>query len=207
MRANPFLWILSSLVCTLTATPVYEVVRLTMYWVVHESSMKLGSDTALKTCRGQILANVSHQFALKIRLEGSGVLRNGRIINLSNCKCKPGTDFSCFQEVREPLGSFDNILIPFISIATNGTNFGKTAYSPEMDGWIMPNGLRHNGCLRVDDDCPACSNNHIDFFVWNETNYLDLVRRYPISRLHLSYNRYCQLLNWNNEFKKKLLLS
>jgi len=169
-------------------------VRFTMYWVTHETEFSLGSDTALKTCSGTTLANVSKQYANTIRLEGSGVLRSGKVLNLSYCNCNGG--YNCFEEVESPMGSNDNPLKTYISIAANDIGYGKKVYVQEMDGWKLPNGKTHNGCVRLDDTCSTCDDGHIDFFVWDKENYENLDNKYPLEYVNIEVGKSCTLLDY-----------
>lgn len=143
----------------------------TFYWTLDQNDFTGVLNTQLKTCQGQTLATVELAFAQAIRIEGSGLLRDGRLINLGNCGC--GGGFSCFMEIdtsitRWGFGSQDNPLQLFISVAANDIPFGTKIYVPKFDGIQLPSGITpsvHNGCFRLDDSCSTCGSKHIGIFI------------------------------------------
>jgi len=162
-------------ICTVGAT----IQKLTYYWVVHESEFPAGSQANLNTCNGRNLASTSKAFADRIALEGSGYLRDGKtVLNLGSCisdsnPCKPSNgNYNCFIVVDAPVGSNDNPLKPYVSIASNDIPYGTTGIVEEFVGMLTPQGETHNGCVSVDDSCSTCNNkNWIDFYAFKESNY------------------------------------
>lgn len=87
------------------------------------------------------------------------------------------------------LGSGEQNLVPYVSVAANDLPYGQTLYIPQLDGLKLGDGQRHNGCVRVDDDswsfdCKILLYSHtliliflsiacqIDFFVPTYVDYL-----------------------------------
>ena len=71
-----------------------------------------------------------------------------------------------------PVGSNDNPLKPYVSIASNDIAYGTTGIVEEFVGMRTPQGETHNGCVRVDDSCSTCdSKNWIDFYAFRESDY------------------------------------
>ncbi|CAG7821304.1 unnamed protein product [Allacma fusca] len=172
---------LSFLVILSLAWTIQEIqgTRLTFYWVVYEKDYPQGSDEQLATCSGKTLARTSKKFAEDIKVEGSGILRNEDILNLGSCistanPCeKKNGKYNCFDKVSAPLGSQNNKLVPFVSVASNGLPFGTTGVIAEFVGKKLPNGKEtHDGCVRVDDTCSTCTHNDwVDFYVLKKRNY------------------------------------
>ncbi|CAG7729662.1 unnamed protein product [Allacma fusca] len=154
--------------------------KLTYYWVVHENEFPIGSDANLNSCSGQNLAKSSKTFANRIALEGSGFLRDETtVLNLGSCisdsrpcKATGGNNYNCFEKTDAPIGSNDNPLIPYVSIASNDLRFGTTGIVQEFVNKKTPQGETHNGCVRVDDSCSTCNQKDwIDFYALSEANY------------------------------------
>ncbi|KAK9696032.1 hypothetical protein K7432_012687 [Basidiobolus ranarum] len=164
----------------LQATVVARRVKMTYYWVANENDHSGSKNVDIKTCAGKSIAKVSWSFAEAARMEGTARLNNGKVVNLS-CSC--GSGFNCFMaldEKRYPfgLGSQSNALKPFISISANDIPFGSTVIVKELQGLKMPNGITHNGCVRVDDKGWSFGNNHIDLLVGDKKYYEQISRQY-----------------------------
>jgi 3D (Asp-Asp-Asp) domain-containing protein len=136
--------------------------------------------TELYTREGYFIARVRERFAWSLRMEGSGVMLDGRLFNWAGpCNYGYGT---CFQEVdtkQYPFGrgAGQRALIPFKSVAVDPRliRLGETLYFPELDGIPLPDGSIHDGCVRADDVGGAIKKRHIDFFVVTYQNYLTLI--------------------------------
>jgi hypothetical protein len=155
------------------------VFDLTYYWVAYEGDFDPTPTTDVGTCGGQTIATVPTEFADALKLEGSGKLLDGRMINIGGCGCGGGYD--CFIEldpVRFPWGqgSQSNPLQPYLSIATDTAvlSTGTWVYAPGLDGQTLPSGETHDGCLRADDVGGGIDGTHIDWFVGLRDNYLTL---------------------------------
>ncbi|CEI87161.1 hypothetical protein RMCBS344292_01581 [Rhizopus microsporus] len=70
------------------------------------------------------------------------------------------------------LGSGEQNLVPYVSVAANDLPYGQTLYIPQLDGLKLGDGQRHNGCVRVDDDSWSFDSCQIDFFVPTYVDYL-----------------------------------
>lgn len=156
-------------------------VRLTYYWITYQTPKDQGN-VELRSCNGKILhGTASKKFAQTIRMEGSGHLLNGKMLNLGDCNCGDGTNtFHCFDDISKeknaPFGYGVNSipLIPFVSVANNDKSraVGTWLYAADFDGLKLPNGKVHNGCLqKVDSIGRGGTENHIDFFAMTEADY------------------------------------
>ncbi|KAL1924154.1 uncharacterized protein VTP21DRAFT_7189 [Calcarisporiella thermophila] len=156
--------------------------KMTYYWLAKEKDFKKSKLVTLKTCAGKKLASVPETFARSVRLEGSGELAGGRLINLGNCSCKGG--YNCFMEIepehRYGINSYGDPLVPFVSIASNDLhvkNKPRKIYVPQFDGVDVPGSdLKHNGCFLVDDKSYSFGNRHLDIYVTN-IKYYDIMNK------------------------------
>ena len=134
----------------------------------------------LYTRDGYFIRRVRERFAWSLRMEGSGVMLDGRLYNWAGpCNYGYGT---CFQEVdtkEYPFGRGAGLraLIPFKSIAVDPRliRLGEPVYLPELDGIRLPDGSIHDGCVRADDTGGAIKKRHLDFFVVTFENYRTLI--------------------------------
>lgn len=154
-------------------------VKLTYYWIKYQRPIKDEGSVQLRSCDGKTVFGTSSQkFAEELRMEGTGHLLNGKMLNLGNCNCGEGTNtFNCFMDVsknkKAPFGyGVQSIpLKPWSSVANNDKNrrVGSVLYAPDLDGFLLPNGRKHNGCLRkVDHIGRGGKASHIDFFAVHE---------------------------------------
>jgi 3D (Asp-Asp-Asp) domain-containing protein len=166
--------------------------KLTFYWLAFQEdfldqagAVPAGSRTSpvgprtwveLYSRDGYFLARVPERFAWSLRMEGSGVMQDGRIFNYNGpCNYGYGT---CFQQVdvtQFPYGRGAGMrpLIPFKSVAVDPKviALGETLYLPELDGILLPDGSLHDGCVRADDVGGAIKRRKMDFFVVTYANY------------------------------------
>ena len=96
-------------------------------------------------------------------MEGTGLLKSGLLVNVGSSD----SVFEILDRKKHPfgLGSGDNNIYPFVSVASNDLPQGTTLYLKMLDGITLPNGIKHNGCVRVDDVGDSFSGCQLDFFV------------------------------------------
>ncbi|HEY5925875.1 MAG TPA: 3D domain-containing protein [Kofleriaceae bacterium] len=177
---------------------------LRFYWMVLESDYdepaspnvpKSGrgkekvSETArvdLYTPLGFFLGRFTEQFAWALRLEGSGLMADGRVINYAG-RCDYGyatkqssgpAKATCFEQLdvdQFPFGRGAGLrpLIPFKSVAIDPrlVKLGEPLYIPEFDGLVLPDGSIHDGCVRADDTGGGIKKRKMDFFVVTYGNF------------------------------------
>ena len=162
---------------------------LTYYYLVYESAFIYDSEgqelpnypvSTLKDTSCAPLASVATSFADAICVEGSGVIRDGSVLNLDNdCACGhpcPNGRHVCF-ELLDPLafphgmGAMGDALEPLRSVATDTDvlDYGTVIYLPDWDGLLIPDvdGLGafvHDGCFRAVDVGQGVDNYHLDIF-------------------------------------------
>jgi 3D (Asp-Asp-Asp) domain-containing protein len=155
---------------------------LRFYWLTREEDFddprKFGDPdaTELYTPQGFFLTAVAEKFAWNLRLEGSGLMTDGRVINYTGrCPFGYGT---CFEQmdVRDyPFGrgAGNRPLIPFKSVAVDPrvVPIGEPIYIKEFDGMILPDGSIHDGCVRADDTGGGIKKRKMDFFVVTYGNF------------------------------------
>lgn len=132
--------------------------------------------TELYTPQGYFFGAVPDRFAWSLRMEGSGLMSDGRVINYTG-RCPYGYG-TCFEQldVREhPFGRGAGYrpLIPFKSVAVDPrvVAIGEPIYIPELDGLRLPDGSVHDGCVRADDTGGGIKKRKMDFFVVTYGNF------------------------------------
>jgi 3D (Asp-Asp-Asp) domain-containing protein len=151
---------------------------LRFYWLAIETDAPRGGACALPANRwvelytpdGYFFGRVHEHYACSLKLEGSGLLPDDRVVNYTGpCKFGYGT---CFQQLdpREfPFGRGAGLrpLVPFKSVAVDPRviHLGEPLYIPEFDGLALPDGSIHDGCVRADDVGGGIKGRKMDFFV------------------------------------------
>ncbi|HEX5058030.1 MAG TPA: 3D domain-containing protein [Kofleriaceae bacterium] len=177
---------------------------LRFYWMVLESDYDepaspnvprsgRGKEQVSETARvdvytplGFFLGRMSEKFAWALRLEGSGLMADGRVINYAG-KCDVGyatkvagqpIKATCFEQLdveQFPFGRGAGFrpLIPFKSVAIDPrlVPLGEPLYIPEFDGMMLPDGSIHDGCVRADDTGGGIKKRKMDFFVVTYGNF------------------------------------
>jgi len=183
---------------------------LRFYWMVLESDYDepaspnvprsgRGKEQVSETARvdvytplGFFLGRMSEKFAWALRLEGSGLMADGRVINYAG-KCDYGyatqvagqpAKATCFEQLdveQFPFGRGAGFrpLIPFKSVAIDPrlVQLGEPLYIPEFDGMVLPDGSIHDGCVRADDTGGGIKKRKMDFFVVTYGNFRFLLEQ------------------------------
>ena len=157
--------------------------RITFYWIARErphDGEKLTS--ILVRCpdsKDEHPIEVSQAFKRRLDREGTGILEDGRLINvLRRGEKKRYLDISTIYPTG--LGSRNNPLTPFISVAISDKNpdlkFGSRIYIPKADGIPLPDGGKHDGIFTVDDTGKGIVPNQLDVFIFVKKNWLEFQR-------------------------------
>lgn len=130
----------------------------------------------LYTRDGYFIQRVPERFAWALRLEGSGLMMDGRVINYKGpCPFGYGTCFEQLDIKEHPFGrgAGPRPLIPFKSVAVDPKviKIGEPLYIPEFDGLLLPDGSIHDGCVRADDTGGGIKKRKMDFFVVTYGNF------------------------------------
>lgn len=134
----------------------------------------------LYTREGFFFGRVPERYACTLRLEGSGLLLDGRIVHYNGaCKFGWGTCFGQLDVAEYPFGrgAARRALIPFKSVAVDPrvVQLGEPLYIPEFDGMKLPDGSIHDGCVRADDTGGGIKGKKLDFFVVTYGNFRALL--------------------------------
>jgi 3D (Asp-Asp-Asp) domain-containing protein len=165
---------------------------LRFYWMSLESDYQDGGTSAvpragtcalpanrwveLYTREGYFFGRVPERYACTLKLEGSGLLGDGRVVNYTGaCKYGYGTCFEQLDVHHFPFGrgAGQRPLIPFKSVAVDQRviRLGEPLYIPEFDGMMLPDGSIHDGCVRADDTGGGIKGRKMDFFVVTYGNF------------------------------------
>ena len=130
------------------------------------------------------ISEVNRDFAMDAQMQGTGRLRDGRLINIwGECSCPRSP---CFKVIGKQWGrgGSGRALVPYRSVAVDPkvVALGSLLYIPELDGMKMPGprpwgGFVHDGCVSADDTGGAIRGNEIDFFVGKRAMYRAMSRR------------------------------
>ncbi len=160
--------------------------RMTYYWIVFEKAFQGRPSVPLYTTDGKVIAVVADAFAKQVSMEGTGVLRDGRVVNL-HLECKPAKYGWCFLLVdkkKAPFGYGSHApLHPFRTLAVpeGVVPRGSVVYIPAFDGMPLPGaegGFEyHDGCFVVEDTGWSLNGKHLDVFALSEAYYRALHKR------------------------------
>lgn len=151
--------------------------KMTFYWLAYESDYaNEPAHVDIYTRHGFVLGRFPQTFVFEFKLEGSAVLSDGRVLNYDG-RCRYGIGF-CFQTLdpsEHPLGKGGQgrALLPYRSVAVDPrfVPLGTPLFLPELVGMILPDGSRHDGCVRADDTGGNIRRRELDFFVESYANY------------------------------------
>jgi len=127
------------------------------------------------------IAQVSRAFAQQLRIQGTGKLRDGRVLNVfgaCNCGYSP-----CFKVIPQQWGTAGSgrPLQPFRTVAVDPrlVKLGSLLYIPLLEGRTMPGrapwgGFVHDGCVIADDTGGGIKDHQIDLFVGKRGWFLGL---------------------------------
>jgi 3D (Asp-Asp-Asp) domain-containing protein len=133
--------------------------------------------------RCEPIADVSKDFASQLALQGTGRLRDGRVLNIfgaCNCNHSP-----CFKVTNAQWGTAGTgrPLQPFRTIAVDPKviKLGSLLYVPLLEGRLMPGrapwgGFIHDGCVVADDTGGHIAGSRIDLFVGRKAYFVGLGR-------------------------------
>jgi len=141
------------------------------YWIALETDDGLPRTKPVLDMEGNVLAMVSEKFYRELRMEGTGRLLDGRLLNYHGRVTLPdGTKEIryrfCGPEAPYGYGYEDNPLIPFRSIAVDikVIPIGSKIYIPAAKGAKLPDGEIHDGIFYALDIGDAIKNKRIDIF-------------------------------------------
>lgn len=151
--------------------------RMTFYWMaVERPNLETKRTVDLYTKGATLIGRFDKVFVKALRMEGSGWLADGRVINYAGrCRYGIGVCFDLLDHKRYPYGrgAYNRPLVPFTSVAVDRrlVPIGETLYIPELDGLLLPTGKYHDGCVRADDVGGMIKKRVMDFFVVEKRNF------------------------------------
>lgn len=125
----------------------------------------------------QPISEVSREFASQIVLQGTGKLKDGRVLNIwGACRCGEQGDARrpCFKVTAAQWGTggTGRQLQPFRTVAVDPkmVKLGSLLYVPLLEGRQMPGrtpwgGFVHDGCVVADDVGGGIKGSQLDLFV------------------------------------------
>jgi 3D (Asp-Asp-Asp) domain-containing protein len=141
------------------------------YWIALEENDNQPRTRRLLDVEGNILATVSDRFYRAIRLEGTGRLLDGTLLNFAARLQNPDGSVEIRFRVCGPEAPYgygvDSIpLVPFRSVAVDPTvvPIGSRLYIPAAIGALLPDGSVHDGYFAAVDIGDAIKNQRIDMF-------------------------------------------
>lgn len=151
--------------------------KMTYYWLAYESEYaNEPEEIDIYTKDGFLIGRFPRVFVFELKLEGTGVLRDGRILNYDRpCPYGIGTCFKELDRREHPAGkgAGQRALVPFRSVAIDPrfVPLGTPLYIPELRGLPLPALApgqveeRHDGCVRADDTGGGIRRREVDLFV------------------------------------------
>ena len=127
------------------------------------------------------ISKVSPEFAFQLTVQGSGKLRDGRLLSVSGrCNCEHSP---CFNVTNHPWGTsgLSHPLQPFRTVAVDPkvVRLGSLLYIPALEGRTMPGrqpwgGYVHDGCVLADDTGGHIEGKRLDLFVGRKAYFQGL---------------------------------
>jgi 3D (Asp-Asp-Asp) domain-containing protein len=119
------------------------------------------------------IAETTREFLYELRMQGTGKLRDGRIVGYwGPCNCPNSPCFRIVQRQHWGTTGTGRALQPFRTVAVDPKliKLGSLLYIPLLEGRTMPGrapwgGFVHDGCVTADDTGGAIRNFRLDLFV------------------------------------------
>jgi 3D (Asp-Asp-Asp) domain-containing protein len=138
--------------------------KVTYYWVAQEADYPGEKTERVFDMQGQSLGKFSKRFARALKLEGSAMTADNRLLNV----CGRINGSVRFKVVKAPygLGSRNNPLVPFRSIATDPKviPYGTILFIAKAAGAKLPDGTVHDGYFMAADCGGGIKGNRLDLF-------------------------------------------
>lgn len=140
--------------------------RNTYYLLLLEEDFPASTpDASLLDLQGGVLAQVTALYKRRLDIEGSGKLRDGRVLNFAgrvNGQIR-------YEWTVHPFGRGvgDCELVPFHTLAADPARIplGSVVRIAETTGMLLPDGTLHDGLWRAEDIGGAIQGDRIDLFV------------------------------------------
>lgn len=127
------------------------------------------------------ITEVTREFAHQLRIQGTGKLKDGRILNVwGHCNCETSP---CFKVIEQQWGTAGTgrPLQPFRTVAVDPKviKLGSLLHVPLLEGRTMPGrapwgGFVHDGCVVADDTGGGIKGKQLDLFVGKKGWFLGM---------------------------------
>ncbi len=157
--------------------------RNTHYYVVFEADYpKEVKDSAVLTMEGDVLAMVTAKLFKDLRMEGSAILLDGRVVNWAGRV--DGESRYHITRHAWGRGTGNCALNPFHTIAADPAQIpaGAVVKILETVGMKLPDGTIHDGVWRAEDTGSAILHDRIDLFI-GKKGYSSYLRAHGIDHL------------------------
>ncbi|MGZ3695883.1 MAG: 3D domain-containing protein [Bdellovibrionota bacterium] len=144
----------------------------TFYWVAVETEDGAEKNKELKDMDGRVMARVTTKFDKAIRMEGTGRMLDGRVLNFAGRQPVEGGGplevrfLVCPADAPYGYGLDLIKLTPFRSVAVDPTvvPIGSKVYIPKAKGIKLPDGSVHDGYFQAVDIGDLIKDKRIDIF-------------------------------------------
>jgi len=127
------------------------------------------------------IVEVSREFAHQLKVQGTGKLKDGRVLNVwGYCSCETSPCFKVTEQQWGTAGS-GRPLQPFRTVAVDPKliKLGSLLYVPLLEGRVMPGrapwgGFVHDGCVVADDTGGGIKDHQLDLFVGRKGWFLGM---------------------------------
>jgi 3D (Asp-Asp-Asp) domain-containing protein len=139
--------------------------RITFYYLVDEADYKPSTRWAIRDMRGNVIARTSFNFRRHLLMEGSGRLRDGRVVTYQRHLHGEARFRVTKHEYGAGIGTCP--LVPYRTIAVDPKliPFGTRVFIPQFVGIELPDGTKHDGFFMAHDRSHYVRGGHIDLFM------------------------------------------
>ncbi len=150
--------------------------RNTNYYIAYEADYNdAQTSEVVQTMSGAVIANVGPTFKKHLNIEGTGKLKDGRVVNYAGRYDKDIRYRVTEHQFGDGVGTC--ALMPFKTVAMDSSMvaLGSVVKIDESVGMKLPDGTVHNGLWRVEDIGDAIKKDRVDLFIGKEGNNKYLV--------------------------------
>jgi len=165
------------------ATDPIGAFRNTFYYMVFEKEYPREEKTeSILTMDGKLIAKVTKKFYKDLLMEGSGKLRDGRVVNWAGL-VEQKSRFHITKLVWGR-GTGACALKPFRTIAADPAQIpaGAVVSIKETIGMLLPDGTKHNGIWRAEDTGSAILHDRVDLYI-GKKSYKDYLVKGGITHM------------------------
>ena len=167
-----------------STSPTTLTLRATLYTIALESDFPSKRDSAFVSLTGKVLHKASKEFIADARVQGSGRLKDGRIVMYAG-EDEEGAPRWKISPHRYAIGASGCRLVPFhsISVDTRVIPLFTKLVIPKTKGMKLPDGTIHDGVWYALDTGGAIKRDRVDLFVGAGKAALEIMRGHEIYHL------------------------